>query len=108
MGKPYRIGVTETKGLGIFSIKDIPVDEKIGSWINKQKIGRYLNNGWSETLDLGRYCNHSDNPNTYYKIEHNQVILYSKGIKEGDEILVNYLDAQEITGFKVNTNFKKT
>lgn len=90
-------------GKGIFATEDIPEGTNIGLWISKNAEPgcRYLIEGeWFEINPIGRYANHSDNPNTEYLKEGDDVYLVSKGISEGDEILSNYWWAYNITGFK--------
>ena len=107
----YKIKNSEISNLGIVSSEKILKDTKLGIWLTKSKTegDRCLcPTGWYETPDLGRYCNHSSNPNTYFKMENDftRVVLYCKEtLDENTEITVDYMDAQKITGFKVNLSF---
>ncbi len=88
---------------GIIATQDIPLGSDIGVWVTNDpsKAYRYLVRGkWWETAELGRYCNHSDSPNTDYKVENGELVIVSKGIQKGDEILVSYWWCKKETGFK--------
>lgn len=111
----------------IIATEDIPVGECIGIWITTYRTlgGRLLYNKetmvdkWYETIDLGRYCNHSNTPNTYTKkdmgffhdipanksVLQNVVWLYSNGVSAGEEIFCDYKECERIIKFPVNINF---
>jgi hypothetical protein len=111
----YRIDNSDESYIKIIANKDILMGEDIGIWImNYFNGGRYLKQEhmiitWYESVDLGRYCNHSNLPNTKTRIEtiddKISVILISNGIKQGEEIMVDYRIAEYITGYKVNLDF---
>lgn len=122
----YKVELSEEYN-SIVAIEDIPIGECIGIWITTYNTrgGRQLWNPdtmkerWYETVDLGRYCNHMDNPNTYIKQEmgfyndipkdklvlQNVIWLYSNGISKGEEIFCDYKECERITKYIVNINF---
>lgn len=106
----FKLKKSKLFGEGIFTNVNLKKDERIGIWITKNTecaSRRLPQTDWFETSDFGRFCNHSGIPNTYFRLESDfmEVVLYSNGIKKDEEILVNYMDAQKITGFKVNLSF---
>lgn len=99
----YEKGISELHGYGIIASENYSKDELIGTWCSKTPsgVGRRLNSEWYESNLIGRYCNHSLTPNTYYKIINGDTLLYAKNkILISDEITVDYVWAYEITGFK--------
>lgn len=101
----YELGLSEIHGNGIIASELYPKGELIGSWCSKTRsgVGRKLNHEWYESDLIGRYCNHSLTPNTYYEIINENVLLYTKTeILINDEITVDYTWAYKITGFKNN------
>lgn len=90
------VKLSQIHGFGVFTEKQIRNGEQIGIWVSKNPPGRILyhngmTNAWFESLLLGRFANHSETANTTPILEENEVILYSNGIEEGDEITVDYL-----------------
>lgn len=71
------------QGFGVFAIRDFDENEKIG-------VAR-LN---TMRTQIGRYTNHSGNPNCIFKLCDNYVVaIAKKPIKLGDEITVDYRNA---------------
>lgn len=94
---------SEVHGYGVFANEYIPEGDEIGIWLTKENdCGLKLPNGFKETCDLGRFCNHSDSPNTdcHQILQPEKWLLTSKGIKAGEEIFVHYGWAEDITGFR--------
>ncbi len=88
----YTIIKTKDKGFGVFVNNDIPKNTKIGEYITnyENKIGRKLPNGYWEE-ELGRFCNHSSEPNCEIRLTNNIFYLYSIcDIEKGDELVTNY------------------
>ena len=129
MGK-YKIDSTDANYVKIIAVEDILSGEKIGVWLTDYYTDncRYLfqegmSKKWYETFDLGRYCNHSNNPNSVIhlvetekpkfnnisnileNINYVEINLTSKGILKEEEITVDYRLVEYLTGYKVNTNF---
>jgi hypothetical protein len=112
----YKIEIVTASNTRIVTTQAINAGDVIGTWVaNYPTGGRYLFNepmtmNWYETTDLGRYCNHSDTPNTTVEIVNlengqTELILISNGIALGEEILVDYKIVERETGYIVNTNF---
>lgn len=104
----YCIICTNSKGDGVFSNQQIEKDTFIGRHLTNvpTKLGRKLADGVWETV-LGRYCNHSNQPNTYLKFEGDVYNIYaSESIEIGDEIVVNYIKVAESLGLDSNTYIK--
>lgn len=95
-------------GKGIFATEDIPNGKEIGVWITTEKHHTYRhlpqdkfpNKKWFEAYPLGRYCNHSENPNTYVNKSGNEIIISSADIEKGEEIVVDYNWGIDFIGFK--------
>jgi len=89
----YQIRKSPIHGNGIFPTMPLRIGYKLGiamSLIHNASI-------WSdETVirtDLGRYMNHSDNPNvTVSKVGKHIIYIVSKNVTSNDELLVNYND----------------
>lgn len=73
-----KIKSSKIEGVGGFALRSFNKDEEIGKVI--------FNNYKTE---LGRYINHSSNPNIYLK--HNKFYALKK-INKKEELLVNYFD----------------
>jgi hypothetical protein len=88
----YTIIKTKNKGFGVFINTNIVKDTKIGEYITKceNKNGRKLPNGYWEE-ELGRFCNHSSEPNCEIRLKNDIFYLYSIcDIEQGDELVTNY------------------
>lgn len=101
----FHIGDSDIHGKGIIADRRIKYGERIGKWIASEPDTnyRYLDRRfgeWYETYPLGRFCNHSSDPNTGYEFIEGDVYLISLGIEEGEEIVVDYEWAYVITGFE--------
>jgi hypothetical protein len=107
----YCVLSTSGKGDGVFSNQKIGKDELIGEYLTNisTKIGVMLKEGVWETK-LGRYCNHSNQPNTYLKFDGRVYNIYSSTeIGIGDEIVTDYRMVATLLGFDettyINQNF---
>ena len=60
---------------------------------------------WYESQVLGRYANHSDSPNTEFRLNGDSLFLYSTGIEANCEITVDYSNCENLLGYKANINF---
>lgn len=102
----FELRESDVNGTGVFATQDIPSGTELGIWCCKDvsKGVRYLYNEgmeckWYETAILGRYCNHSDSPNTSLIVNEDSLILVSSEILSGQEILANYTWATEHIGY---------
>jgi hypothetical protein len=106
----YCILKTDIKGICVFSNKLYKENEIIGEYIGllQNNNGRILANNMYESEILGRYCNHSDTPNTkLFKIEDGSIILLAnQTIRIGDEIVTNYIDVECIINVPFLTYYK--
>jgi len=107
----YIIAPSKFKGISVFSKVKILKDELIDVYYKNHPNDRYTKNifGWFDR-DLGRYCNHSFNPNTYIKESSNKdgYDLYAlTDIDIGEEILVNYIFMEELTNAPKNSFYKE-
>jgi len=106
----YCILFTKEKGYSVFSNFNIKIDEFIGKYtsLEKNKKGREIKKNVWETDDLGRYCNHSSDPNSKLVYSDGEYFMYaSKEISIGDEIVVNYLYLEDILGMRRNTFYRE-
>ena len=108
----YTIIPTHIKGNSVFTKKTIFQDELIGEYFKNFPNIKYTKNIFgSFDRDLGRYCNHSFNPNTYVKesIKKDGYDLHALNeIKIGEEILVNYVSIEELMNLPKNTFYRDT
>ena len=106
----YIIIPGNTKGNSVFAKEHIKKDILIGEYYKNFPNTKYTKNIFgSFDRDLGRYCNHSFNPNTYVKesLKKDGYDLYSLyEIEIGDEILVNYVLMEELINVPPNTFYK--
>jgi SET domain-containing protein len=72
------IKTSNIEGVGCFTLYDFKKNEEIGTVL----YGNYK-------TELGRYVNHSKNPNVYLK---SNKFYALKNINKGEELLVNYFD----------------
>lgn len=106
----YIIAPSKFKGISVFSKVKILKDELIDVYYKNHPNDRYTKNifGWFDR-NLGRYCNHSFNPNTYVKESPNKdgYDLYAlTNIEIGEEILVNYVFMEQLTNAPKNSFYK--
>jgi hypothetical protein len=90
-----------TRGFGLVADEDIPSITKLGEYLIKdiQPEGDVVEvwDGWVETPLLGRYLNHSQDPNTFSILKGKYVYIYTKRtIRANEEITVNYLEVAEL------------
>ena len=91
------------KGKGVIVQTNFKKGDEIGKLISKtpNKIGRKLKRTAHETDVLGRYSNHSSNPNTKYDMRDGEVYLIaSKDIDKGEELLINYKKLENLLGMR--------
>lgn len=107
----YCVKLGAVKRYSVFSNKIFNENEIIGEYISSSHsdIGRRLYNGMYETDILGRYCNHSDVPNTrLLKVNDDSVILIANcEIQIGCEIVVNYKEVEIMVGVPYLTYYKE-
>lgn len=99
----YIIQQVPDKGYGIIFISDVNQGDEIGKLISNtpNKIGRKIKRTAHETDVLGRYSNHSDNPNVDYDMRDGEVYLIAnQDINSGDELLINYVDLENLLGMR--------
>ena len=91
------------KGKGIIVQTNFKKGDEIGKLISKtpNKIGRKIKRTAHETDVLGRYSNHSSNPNTKYNMRDGEVYLIaSRDIDKGEELLINYKKLENMLGMR--------
>lgn len=91
------------KGKGVIVQTNFKKGDEIGKLISKtpNKIGRKLKRTAHETDVLGRYSNHSSNPNTKYDMRDGEVYLIaSRDIDKGEELLINYKKLENLLGMR--------
>ena len=99
----YIIQQVPDKGYGIIFVSDVNQGDEIGKLISNtpNKIGRKIKRTAHETDVLGRYSNHSDNPNVDYDMRDGEVYLIAnQDINSGDELLINYVDLENLLGMR--------
>ena len=91
------------KGKGVIVQTNFKKGDEIGKLISKtpNKIGRKIKRTSHETDVLGRYSNHSSNPNTKYDMRDGEVYLIaSRDIDKGEELLINYKKLENLLGMR--------
>lgn len=85
---------------GVFADRHITPDEMIGVYVSTSRFNccrmvehDKMTEDWFESNILGRWCNHSDHPNTKIIANDAEIVISSKGIQKGEEITVNYWKA---------------
>ena len=99
----YIIQQVPDKGYRIVFVSDVNQGDEIGKLISNtpNKIGRKIKRTAHETDVLGRYSNHSDNPNVDYDMRDGEVYLIAnQDINSGDELLINYVDLENLLGMR--------
>ena len=99
----YVIQQVPNKGYGIVLQSKFNIGDEIGKLISStpNKIGRKIKRTAHETDVLGRYSNHSNNPNVKYDMRDGEVYLIAnKNINAGDELLINYKDLEDLLGMR--------
>ena len=105
----YRIRKTKNMGYGVFTNKSFESESIIGKVCVKGAIpyitvGRLIYDGWCETHPLGRYINHSSEPNCNVIHNDNIINLVSNtAIKQDDELTMNYFDIAKIVNLPKET-----
>lgn len=85
--------VTLEKGVGVFTNKEYREEELVGKYLQNtpNKLGRKIIDGLWESDTLGRFCNHSERPNTtLVKTESGYDLYANRPIEIGDEVTVSY------------------
>jgi hypothetical protein len=81
------VGKSKIHGLGIIAVSDIKKELDLG-------ISHILNDKYKDGLirtPLGGFINHSDNPNSKYKVKNKNLRLVAlRQIKKGEEVTVSY------------------
>jgi hypothetical protein len=93
--------VTLDKGVTVFTNKEYREEELVGRYLENtpNKLGRKVSDELWESDILGRFCNHSEHPNTsLIKTETGYDLYANKSIEIGDEITVSYYAVE----FKLN------
>lgn len=88
----YTILKQPEKGFCVFSNKKYYPGDYVGEYLTQTKnnIGRYVKGNFWETI-LGRYCNHSNDPNSTVILEKDvYFLIVIKPIDIGDEITLDY------------------
>ena len=91
------------KGKGVIVRTNFKKGDEIGKLISKtpNKIGRKIKRTAHETDVLGRYSNHSSNPNTKFDMRDGEVYLIaSRDIDKGEELLINYKKLENLLGMR--------
>ncbi|MCM0665991.1 SET domain-containing protein-lysine N-methyltransferase [Flavobacterium tyrosinilyticum] len=105
---PFRINTEDPTNNKIHSVKNIPINEFIGIWVTDKPTSKksrclfqpQMLKKWWETDDLGRFCNHSFDPNTIIIPYPNKLMLKAcKMIKSNEEITVDYREITRFTGY---------
>lgn len=89
----FTLIVLPIKGVGVFSNAYFEEEEFIGEYVESRpsKLGRKLTATLWESDPLGRFCNHSERPNTtLVKTENGYNLYANRPIDRGDEITVSY------------------
>lgn len=93
MENNFTLIVLSDKGVGVFSNKYFNVEDLIGVYLENKpsKLGRKLTDTLWESDPLGRFCNHSERPNTTLVQTETGYNLYAnRPIERGDEVTVSY------------------
>jgi hypothetical protein len=110
----YRIDNSDIANIKIVTTSPINIGEVVGIWVSKEAIDdncrflfqKHMTDKWYESSDLGRYCNHSFNPNVDVSFKDNMLLLVSNNFIElNTEILVDYRMITKFTGFLPNLSF---
>lgn len=111
----YKIDNSDLNNIKIVALSDIESNTTVGEWVTlepQSDESRHLyqkenmTEPWHESDDLGRYANHSNNPNTRVELVDNSIKMISnKNIVEGEEIFVDYNTLTELIGYIPHTDF---
>lgn len=87
----------QTRGIGVITTDFIKQNSEVGIYFEKPststKIVRHIYDGWFETSLLGRYVNHSNNPNCIPLFKESKIVLITtQDILPSHEITINYFD----------------
>lgn len=90
----FQKGESKISGTGIFAISDIEADVNIGLAFTRRSNSGIPDKDYQRT-DLGKFTNHSKNPNVKPLSKDNLIYFISiNKIRTGDEITVNYQEFQ--------------
>ena len=93
MESNFTLIMLQDKGASVFSNKDFNTEELVGVYIQNtpSKVGSQLTDTFWESDPLGRFCNHSERPNTtLVKTETGYNLYANRPIERGDEVTVSY------------------
>jgi len=91
----YYLYKFKTRGIGIVSTIDIPMDTFVGNYLSKKEQltseSRLIYDGWIETNPLGRYLNHNKNSNLRFLKKDDVIEIYTnQTILKNTELTVDY------------------
>lgn len=107
----FTLIVLPVKGVGVFSNTYFEEEDLIGIYVESKpnKLGRKLTATLWESDPLGRFCNHSEHPNTtLVKTENGYNLYANRPIDRGDEITVSYHVVEYKLERPVGEYFKST
>jgi len=93
MVSKFTLIVLKDKGASVFSNVYFDTEELVGVYLENKpnKVGRRLTGTLWESDPLGRFCNHSERPNTTLVQTETGYNLYTnRPIDIGDEVTVSY------------------
>jgi hypothetical protein len=93
MTDKFTLIVLSDKGTGVFSNIYFETEDLIGVYIENKpnRVGRKLTDILWETDPLGRFCNHSEHPNTsLVQTEAGYNLYANRPIDIGEEVTVSY------------------
>jgi len=89
----FTLVVIQGRGTGVFSNVYLNAEDLVGIYIENKpnRIGRKLTDTLWETDPLGRFCNHSERPNTsLVQTEIGYNLYANRPIDIGEEVTVSY------------------
>jgi len=89
----FTLVVIQGRGTGVFSNVYLNAEDLVGIYIENKpnRIGRKLTDTLWETYPLGRFCNHSERPNTsLVQTEIGYNLYDNRPIDIGEEVTVSY------------------
>ena len=87
--------VTLDKGVAVFTNKEYREEELVGKYLENtpNKLGRKISDELWESDILGRFCNHSEHPNTsLVKTETGYAVEFKLGIPRGTHISPSFVN----------------
>jgi hypothetical protein len=89
----FTLIVVQGRGTGVFSNEYLNTEDLVGVFLEDKpnKLGRRLTGTLWESNMLGRFCNHSERPNTsLVQTEVGYNLYANRPIDIGDEVTVSY------------------